>query len=215
MIPSEAQASFFGRITQALADRGEPIALPEDLEPARVIGRGKNLLEVFTTRVEQAGMHPHRVKGEDAVAAKVAEIAQSLGARSAILPDEPIPARDEILVTLRSKGVQIADAEDPHIAFDVDLGITSVARAVAETASMSVLSGEGHRRLASLAVPAHIAVVRADEIVADLLDWGQAPLPDTPANEVLISAMSKTADIEGILVPGVHGPGVVHVIIVE
>ena len=69
--------------------------------------------------------------------------------------------------------------------------------------------------MASLAVPAHIAVLRADQIVPDLLDWGGSLSSDPPANEVLISAMSKTADIEGILVPGVHGPGIVHVVVIE
>lgn len=214
-MPSESQAAFFSRITAALAERGPTIDLPEDLETARVVADGPEVIETFVKRVQQSGMHPHRVSGEAAVAAKVVEIVASLSAHSAIVPEEEIPAREAILAGLRERGIKLMDPDDRDASFQADVGITGVRVAVAETASMSVVSGEGHRRLASLAVPAHIAVVRANQIMADLLDWGRTALTKPPANEVLISAMSKTADIEGILVPGVHGPGIVHVIIID
>jgi L-lactate dehydrogenase complex protein LldG len=52
--------------------------------------------------------------------------------------------------------------------------------------------------------------------VPDLLDLFAASTPGgLPANLTLISGPSKTADIEGILITGVHGPGAVHVILVR
>lgn len=214
-MPSETQAAFFSRITAALSQRGPTIDLPEDLDTARVAGDGIDLVATFVQRAQQAGMHPHRVTGEEAAAEKVLELARSLSARAAIVPDEPIPGREAIAASLRSAGIELPDPDDQEAPFTADIGITGVRLAVAETASMSVITGQGHRRLASLAVPTHIAILRADQVVPDLLDWGRSTLPEPPANEVLISAMSKTADIEGILVPGVHGPGLVHVVIVE
>lgn len=214
-MPSESQVTFFSRISAALTQRGPLIDLPEDLQTARVIQEGTNLTELFVQSVEQSGMYPHRVSGETALVEKVLELTATLSARTAIVPDEPMPSRETIIAGLKESGVQLLDTGDPNAAFEADVGITGVELAVAETASMSVRSGAGHRRLASLAVPAHIAIVRADQIAADLLDWGRLASDDPPANQVLISAMSKTADIEGILVPGVHGPGTVHVIILE
>jgi len=52
----------------------------------------------------------------------------------------------------------------------------------------------------------HIAVVRKDTIhrsVADAL----AAMPDDP-NIIWVTGPSKTADVEGILIQGVQGPGV-------
>lgn len=214
-MPSESQIAFFARITSALSQRGPTVDLPEDLETARVVQDGPGVLDTFLQRVQQSGMHPHRVQGESALVEKVLEIVSSLSAHTAIVPDEPIPGRDLILAGLRERTIDLLSPDERDAAFTADVAITGIRMAVAETASMSVVSGEGHRRLASLAVPAHIAIVRKDQIVADLLDWARTASSDPAANEVLISAMSKTADIEGILVPGVHGPGIVHVIVVE
>ena len=214
-MPSESQTSFFSRITTALADRGVPVELPQDLGVARVVRTDGNLVETFVQRVQESGMHPHRVNGEEAAVAKVVELVGTLSAQSAIVPDAPLPGRDALIAALKQQGIQLLSPDDKDAAFTADVGITGIRLAVAETASMSVVSGGTHRRLASLAVPAHIAVLRADQIVPDLLDWGDSLSADPPANEVLISAMSKTADIEGILVPGVHGPGIVHVVIIE
>lgn len=212
-MPSESQAAFFSRITAALQERGPTIDLPEDLEVARVAEEGPEMVDLFVKRAQQAGMHPHRVADEAALVEKVLAIVEGLAARSALVPCEPMPARQEILAGLRERGVDLLDTDHPDAGFEAAVGITGVRLAVAETASMSVSSGQGYRRLASLAVPNHIALVRADQIIADLIDWGRTAPADPPANEVLISAMSKTADIEGILVPGVHGPGVVHVVV--
>lgn len=214
-MPSESQSSFFSRITTALADRGPRFDLPDNLEAARVVPTNADLVETFFTRVQQAGMHPHRVTGDQAVVAKVLEIVDNMPVVSAIVPAEELPAREAILAALEDRGIKLYSPDERDSSFEADIGITGVRMAVAESASMSVVSGGTHRRLASLAVPAHIALVRANQIVADLLDWGRSASGTPTANEVLISAMSKTADIEGILVPGVHGPGTVHVIIIE
>lgn len=108
---------------------------------------------------------------------------------------------------------------DPHrgddALFAADVGVTGVAAAVAETGSIVCTSGVEQWRGLSLIPTIHIAVVYERQIAADLFDLFQSALPDElPANVNIISGPSKTADIEGVLVTGVHGPREVHVMVV-
>jgi len=212
-MPGETKEQFLGRVREALRRRGEPVALPDDLEVARVVRRMQDPLALFMARVDESGMHAHRVADEAALVDTIIEIMGAAAAGSAVVPDESFAARAKIIQRLKAEGIRLISPDEPDAAFEADFGITGVVAAVAETASLYLVSGDGYRRLASLAVPNHIAVVEARQVVPDLLDWAAAQPTDMPANAVLISGPSKTADIEMTLVQGVHGPGNVHVVI--
>jgi L-lactate dehydrogenase complex protein LldG len=98
----------------------------------------------------------------------------------------------------------------------VDAGITSADYALADTGTLVMLASPQEARLISLLPPAHIAVVPQKRILTGL-DELFSVLPD-PAGQtssmVLITGPSRTADIEQILVRGVHGPGQITVVIV-
>ena len=98
-----------------------------------------------------------------------------------------------------------------------DVGITSADYALAETGSLVMLASPEEPRLISLLPPVHIAVFPRSKILANL-DELLAILPN-PAEQtssmVLITGPSRTADIEQILVRGVHGPGEIYAFIVE
>ena len=90
--------------------------------------------------------------------------------------------------------------------------------ALAETGTLICCTDADHARGHSLAVPLHVAIVRQSDILPDMIDYmarihGSSPA-DLPSAQTLITGPSKTADIEGVLITGVHGPGKVCVLIV-
>ena len=84
-----------------------------------------------------------------------------------------------------------------------EAGVTLCDLAVAETGSLLLSAAKGRRRLASLAPPVHLALVRDGSIVASLEEAFERASTNTC---VLVSGPSRTADVEGVMVMGVHGP---------
>jgi len=99
---------------------------------------------------------------------------------------------------------------------EVDIGITSADYALARTGTLVMLAGPENPRLVSLLPPVHIAVVPLNCLIGSLdeLLAREPRVFDRTASLVLITGSSRTADIEQILVRGVHGPGELHVIFV-
>jgi L-lactate dehydrogenase complex protein LldG len=97
-----------------------------------------------------------------------------------------------------------------------DIGITSADYALADTGTLVMLSSPREARLVSLLPPAHIAVVPRERILTGLDElFTLLPHPaDATSSMVLITGPSRTADIEQILVRGVHGPGQITVVVV-
>lgn len=89
---------------------------------------------------------------------------------------------------------------------DYAFGITRAAGAVAETGTIVLNDATTSRRLGALTPWVHIAVVERAKIFLDLPE-AVAGL-GTDNNVIWVTGPSKTADVEGILIEGVHGPGV-------
>ena len=97
-----------------------------------------------------------------------------------------------------------------------EVGITSADYALADTGSLVLLSSAEEARLVSLLPPIHIAVAPRDRLLTGL-DELFTVLPNPAkltSSMVIITGSSRTADIEQILVKGVPGPGMVHVVLV-
>lgn len=85
------------------------------------------------------------------------------------------------------------------------LGVSVACAAAADTGSLVLESGEG-RRL-QLLVPVHLVWVRHSALCATLGEALAASRERGGAALALHSGASKSADIGGVLVRGVHGPG--------
>lgn len=93
--------------------------------------------------------------------------------------------------------------------WDAEIGVCLADCAIAETGSVVVSAGAGRSRLTSLAPPVNVVLVADDQIVATV---EEAFARLGPTTTVVITGTSRTADIEGIMIRGVHGPREVYVV---
>jgi L-lactate dehydrogenase complex protein LldG len=101
------------------------------------------------------------------------------------------------------------------------IGITSADFGLAETATLTMKTREGQPLYVSLLPSIHIAVIRLDQILANLkelytmLKWDPDQQKEGITNTMTyITGPSKTADIEATMVHGAHGPREVHIFVV-
>jgi L-lactate dehydrogenase complex protein LldG len=88
---------------------------------------------------------------------------------------------------------------------DYQFGITRAVGAIAETGTVILSDASTSRRLGALTPWVHVAILRREEVFRNLAQ-AVALLGDDP-NIIWVTGPSKTADVEGILIEGVHGPG--------
>jgi L-lactate dehydrogenase complex protein LldG len=89
---------------------------------------------------------------------------------------------------------------------DYTFGITEAAGAIAATGTLILTDRGTSSRLGALAPWVHVALVRRTQLYPDIAS-AVAALPKDP-NVIWVTGPSKTADVEGILIEGVHGPGI-------
>jgi L-lactate dehydrogenase complex protein LldG len=176
---------------------------------ARLVPPDADTRMIFIERATRAGMKI--VESETPIAATVDSL-RSRECRSVVLSFADKIVRAQVETVCRAAGIEVL--EGARSAFDADAGITDAEMLIAETGSVVVASGAGRSRLAALAPGLHIVLAARTPILPDLLDLAQAGgFAGDAASRVMISGPSKTADIEGVLVTGVHGPSEVVVVL--
>lgn len=216
---------FMATVREALERaKGDPLeeAPPEiDESVARLVRAEDDLLELFARNTVEAGFKLIRTRAAK-VGAELRQLLESINARNVVTALGEGSASFKIDQAIREAGAtahQWQDSEGLDRQFDLDVGITDVHLAVAETGTIICCTDSEHGRGQSLVPPVHIAIVSAGRIVPDLLDcWGRIGEQfgtDLPSSINLITGPSKTSDIEGILTVGVHGPSTVCILLVE
>jgi L-lactate dehydrogenase complex protein LldG len=167
----------------------------------------------FFKAIEKLGGKTHRAYSPSDVCAYTAAL---IGEGSAIASNAPL-LRECGIAGLPSVRTGILDREELRVACaSADFGVTSADYALADTGTLVMLSSREEARFISLLPPVHLAVVSRDKILTGLDELlSVVPNPaELTSSMVLITGPSRTADIEQILVRGVHGPGEIHVVIV-
>lgn len=104
-----------------------------------------------------------------------------------------------------AKGIEAVFEYDRTRVDDYHFGITAARAGIAETGTLILDDASTSRRLAALAPWVHIAVLAKKDIHTFLAD-AVSTLGKDP-NIIFATGPSRTADVEGILIEGVHGPG--------
>jgi L-lactate dehydrogenase complex protein LldG len=196
------RADFLSRIHRALHRKEETIAAPPPLLEPLASWHQAELVAQFKSELEALGGKVFVVSSLIEARAQLAGIIQELGARSFIRSHDGVV--DEII-----QGIAIP--QNDQVA-EADLGISGVRCALASTGTMVLTSEAG--RIASLLPMNHLALIRAEQIVPSMAEALERYTTALPTAWVQATGPSRTADIELTLSIGVHGPGVVRVIVI-
>ena len=194
------------------AVRAQPVSVaevPAHTVVRRIARNAANLADLFAAKAQAVGMRVTRV-GDAGLDAALTKLLETRGTTVVAVRDAALAARASA-----AAGARLAPNDNADLLFDCEVGVTDVDCAIAESGSL-VVSTNGRIRNAWVTPPIHIAIVRESQILPDLVDLFETR-PDTldAASTTIITGPSKTADIEGVLVTGVHGPAAVEIVLVR
>ncbi|MGH7946018.1 MAG: LutC/YkgG family protein [Opitutaceae bacterium] len=195
---TDDREAILSRVRGALAPLRERAALPRydsEIAVMRNLIAGRDLAQLFAERIQ-------KVNG--LAFTEPAALAQHLRAGGWRRGYCDLRLWSS-LASYFGAGFTIEHAFDPGRIDDYQFGITSAAAAIAESGTIVLNDATTSRRLAALAPWVHVAVVDRSRIFADLPQAVVALGDDR--NVIWCTGPSKTADVEGILIEGVHGPG--------
>jgi L-lactate dehydrogenase complex protein LldG len=195
---SDDREAILSRVRGALAPLRERAPLPQydsEIAVMRKLIAGRDLAELFAERIK-------RVNGQafTDLAALVAHLRTNQWLRGYC-----DPALWPKLAPHFGGDFKVETEFDRTRVDDYQFGLTRAAGAIAESGSIVLNDATTSRRLAALAPWVHIAVVERATIFADLPQAVSSLGADR--NVIWCTGPSKTADVEGILIEGVHGPG--------
>lgn len=170
-------------------------------------------------RIESFICALNKLNGKTCVAHSPQEVldyaAQLCEGKRVVASNSPV-LRECGIVELPNVRSNYTDADKLREACAVaDIGITSADYALGDTGSLVIIASPREARLISLLPPVHLAIVPRSRILTGLDElFTLLPNPaEQTSSMVLITGPSRTADIEQILVRGVHGPREIHVVV--
>ncbi len=201
----EAREAILSAVRTALKrSKGQGIPQPPALDLSFIDTPVADRIAFFRAAIEKLGGTVSEVPGIAEARGRAVEL---IGARSTVCSSAAIVA---------DCGFAPPAGDLREACASADCGITSADYALADTGSLVLFSSATEPRMVSLLPPCHIAIVPESVLLTSLeeLFVREAMPAERSSAMVIITGPSRSADIEMILVRGVHGPGEVHVIFV-
>ena len=209
-----AREAILGRIRQHLkrSPGAQAATVPDVRLRVPEVASGDRI-EAFTKALEALTGKVYRAGSSGEAVSYAADL---IGERQAVASNSPLLHKLGITALPRVRSGLVDSEALKQTCAEAAVGVTGVDYALADTGSLVFFASPEEPRLISLLPPVHLAVVESARILTGLDELlERTPLPaDITSSMVLITGPSRTADIEQILVRGVHGPGELHVVIV-
>jgi len=218
--------AILGRIRNALSATGTAGRLPDGavIPPVPEVWPQQNpepatMAEQFVEELQAVDGEVYRCGSMDQARKKLAELISQSGWDSIGAVDGPLCR--ELTGELAPDRVEWAAADwGPGEMADLAAGLVAAQFLLADTGSCVVACGTAGQRLMCYLPPACVVVGRVDQLVEHMpAAWDEiarrAADPESRGECVLITGPSRTADIEKILILGVHGPKRLIVLLVE
>lgn len=222
----------------AIFEKRETARLTAERAMAVAAERATELVDQMTESATAIGWKVHRAANPKDAADLIAHICRQKNARSVLRSAQDVLTEIPLDAAIRDAGASLGVTESTNstdsagttgqserkkarnAVFSADVGITGVDYAIAETGTVVLHPRKGLSRLVSLAPPTHIAVLRPGEVLESLDELFAIERDDFLSGKLsgsmnLISGPSKTGDIEGTIVTGIHGPLEVHLVILD
>jgi L-lactate dehydrogenase complex protein LldG len=183
-----------------------------------------DLAAEFSRQLTAVGGHAYSAQNEAEASQQLGNIIENLRQQGLILEKAVItthPILAEIELDSLLAHLELESFIPPHTAYrmqDADVGITGAEFALASSGTLVMAASPQHPRSVSLLPPIHLAVIKQSQLLPDLAALAEKIREDgkRPSSGLaLITGPSRTGDIEQTLSIGVHGPGELHVLMID
>ncbi|CAM3560890.1 LutC/YkgG family protein [Marinicrinis lubricantis] len=227
--PGISEEQFFNRITERLRRPGGRIPEEKPKHPFRgapdfwqsyeldLEDRVKQFMDHF----HSTGGHTVRLENDQAAADWIERHIKETHAQNIIYQNEPSLRAMELEGQLPDLKWKVWDGAEGvsllHDSSEADIGIVMADYGACHTGTVVCMSGRYKGRSVSL-LPTQLIVIlpisRLKTRLGEVMEELNALNGNLPAGIHFISGPSRSADIENDLTIGVHGPGIVYVLLV-
>jgi len=211
--------AILGRIRRRLAG-DSPLEIPPVPEVWPEQGSTtEQMAERFVAELEAVSGEVHRAGSTEDARAKLAALLDELDAARIGSMDRPVCR--ELVADLPAERVDWGTPEgEPRAMAELSAAVVEADLLLADTGTCMVACGTPHERLLWYLPPACIVVARTDRLFEHMpAAWDEiarrTAAPELRGEFVFITGPSRTADIEKILILGVHGPKRLIVLLID
>jgi L-lactate dehydrogenase complex protein LldG len=182
---------------------------------------GKSLLQRFEEELTLVGGSVKRVVSREELLGFLSDLWRTEAYRSLVLSCEASIEELGLEEELRKRlsGIALSKVSGTNLIDQLrgaDVGVTGCEYLVAETGTVALRSSPEAPRILSLLPRAHIVIANEGQLLpttASCLERLRADRSSSSSCFTLVTGPSRTADIEKVLVKGVHGPKSLAVVV--